>query len=59
MTVTRGRMADNVANLSASMVAELQRRYSGTRVGRQELDGELIEDVEGAFWTRSIIDRVG
>jgi phage terminase large subunit-like protein len=31
--------------------------YGGTRLGRQELDGELIEDVEGALWTRALIEK--
>ena len=30
--------------------------YAGTRLGRQELDGELIEDVAGALWTRALIE---
>jgi len=32
-------------------------RYAGTRLGRQELDAELLEDTEGALWTRAGIDR--
>ncbi|HMN54101.1 MAG TPA: ATP-binding protein, partial [Sphingopyxis sp.] len=31
--------------------------YGGTRLGRQELDGELLEDVEGALWTRALVER--
>jgi len=52
----RGRTADNLAtpeDFRAAMEAE----YRGTRFGRQELDGELIEDVAGALWTRALIQR--
>jgi phage terminase large subunit-like protein len=55
--ITRGSTFDNAANLSASALAELQRRYGGTRLGRQELEGELIEDVEGALWTRNMFEQ--
>src|SRR6185503_3235888 len=34
----------------------MRARYEGTRLGRQELYGELLDDVEGALWTRSILD---
>lgn len=53
---TRGRTADNLAtpdDFRAAMEAE----YRGSRLGRQELDGELLEDVEGALWTRDLIER--
>jgi phage terminase large subunit-like protein len=54
--VTRGRTADNL-NLPAARVARLEADYRGTRKGREELDGELIEDVEGALWTRELIEK--
>lgn len=54
--ITRGSTFDNEANLSPEALAELKRRYEGTRIGRQELMGELIEDVEGALWQRDMID---
>lgn len=47
----------NRANLPAKTIARLERRYEGTRIGRQELYGELLEDVEGALWTHALIDR--
>jgi phage terminase large subunit-like protein len=53
---TRGRTADNL-NLSDDFVAAVTDLYGGTRLGRQELDGELIEDVEGALWTRALIEK--
>ena len=57
VVVTRGRTADNEANLAPGFVAAMAARYGGTRLGRQELDGELIEEVEGALWTRALIER--
>lgn len=35
----------------------MKQAYSGTKLGRQELGGELIDEIEGALWTRSLIDR--
>ncbi len=54
--VTRGRTADNL-NLPAAYVERMEAQYRGTRKGREELDGELIEDVEGALWTRALIEK--
>ncbi|MEM8653623.1 MAG: terminase family protein [Pseudomonadota bacterium] len=48
----------NAANLAKSFLAEVNRRYAGTRLGRQELDGLLLTDVEGAFWTTAMLDAV-
>lgn len=57
VTITRGTTFDNAANLAPSALMELQARYNGTRLGRQELYGEILDDVEGALWTRGVIDR--
>ena len=54
--VTRGRTADNL-NLPAFYVERMEAQYRGTRKGREELDGELIEDFEGALWTRALIEQ--
>jgi phage terminase large subunit-like protein len=54
-SVTRGRTLDNAANLSATALAYLLARYEGTRLGRQELDAELLEDIPGALWSRAMI----
>ena len=58
--VTRGSTFDNAANLSEAALLELRRRYEGTRLGRQELYGELLTDVPGALWQLDQIeaDRV-
>lgn len=55
--ITSGTIYDNAHNLDASSVAEMKARYEGTRLGRQELLGELLEDVEGALWRHEMIDR--
>jgi phage terminase large subunit-like protein len=52
---TRGRTADN-DHLPESFVEAVQRMYGATRLGRQELDGELIEDFVGALWSRAGIE---
>jgi phage terminase large subunit-like protein len=57
VVVTRGCTVENVANLAPAFLSEIMRRYEGTRLGRQELDAELLEDVPGALWQRSWIDR--
>ncbi|HYD13191.1 MAG TPA: terminase family protein [Allosphingosinicella sp.] len=54
--VVRGRTADNLAT-PADFRAAMEAEYRGTRFGRQELDGELIEDVAGALWTRALIEQ--
>ena len=55
--VIRGSTFDNAKNLAPSALVELQARYNGTRLGRQELYGEILDDVEGALWTKGVIDR--
>ena len=51
--VTRAASEVNAANLAQGFLVDMRARHSGTRLGRQELDGEIVEDVEGAFWTRA------
>ncbi len=46
----------NRANLSDSFLEEVRARYAGTRLGRQELDGVLLMDVEGALWSLASIE---
>lgn len=48
--VTRGSTLDNKSNLAESTVRNLYERYSGTRLGRQELEGEILGDIPGALW---------
>src|SRR5690606_22340837 len=47
----------NRAYLAESFLAEVEARYAGTRLGRQELGGVLLEDVEGALWTTAMVER--
>lgn len=54
--VTRGATIDNQANLAVNTVKQLYERYGGTRLGRQELQGEILTDIPGALWNRDIID---
>lgn len=54
--VTRGSTYDNRANLAESFFRDIVTRYEGTRLGRQELNAELLEDVPGALWTVTTID---
>lgn len=53
---TQGKTRENPW-LPASFVEAMIAEYGGTRLGRQELDGEMIEDAEGALWTRELIER--
>ena len=53
---TTGTTYDNAINLSPAFIEDIESRYEGTRLGRQELYAEWLEDVEGALWTESIID---
>jgi phage terminase large subunit-like protein len=56
VVVTRGRTSDNSANLAPSFLSHIVARYEGTRLGRQELNAELLEDTPGALWTRDLIE---
>ena len=57
---THGRTRDN-PHLPPAFVAAMVETYGGTRLGRQELDGELIDDADGALWPRGLLEgcRVG
>lgn len=55
VAVTRATTHDN-PHLAAMVRARLEKRYAGTRLGRQELGGELLEDVEGALWSYSMLE---
>jgi predicted phage terminase large subunit-like protein len=49
-------MRDNIANLSSSTIETLEKIYAGTRLGRQELYGDILEDAEGALWNVALIE---
>lgn len=54
--ITRASSYDNRANLAPAFFDAIIRKYEGTRLGRQELEAELLEDIPGALWTRAMID---
>lgn len=56
VAVTRSRTADNQANLADGFYDFMQARYGASTLGRQELDGELIADHDGALWKRDWIE---
>ena len=53
---TRHSSYENRANLAPAFFEDIVRKYEGTRIGRQELNAEILTDVPGALWTRSLID---
>ena len=55
--IVRGSTFDNAANLAPQALLELQARYAGTRMGRQELYGELLTESDSALWTRALLDE--
>jgi phage terminase large subunit-like protein len=55
---TRPRLEHNRRNLEPSIVEEWERLYAGTRLGKQELEGIVLEDVEGALWTLQLIEEL-
>jgi phage terminase large subunit-like protein len=55
--VTRGSTYDNKANLAKNFYDKIITKYEGTRLGRQELMAELLDDRPGALWTLKAIDR--
>jgi len=54
IVVVRGRTRDNTS-LSASYIDVIEGKYAGTTMGRQELDGELLDAIEGALWSEDMI----
>src|SRR5690606_37447193 len=55
-TVMRMRTQENAENLAEGFIAAIRARYAGTRLARQELDGELIEDRPDALWSRAVLE---
>jgi phage terminase large subunit-like protein len=56
--VTRGNTFENRSNLAPTFLQAIERRYSGSRLGRQEIFAEILEDVPGALWSRPLIDEL-
>jgi len=55
--ITAGTTYENRANLPEAFFNNIVKRYEGTRIGRQELDAEILEDIAGALWNRACFDR--
>jgi phage terminase large subunit-like protein len=56
--VTRGSSYENRANLADAFFAQIIRKYEGTRLGRQEIEAELLDDVPGALWNRTRLEEL-
>ncbi|MBV9551694.1 MAG: DNA-packaging protein [Alphaproteobacteria bacterium] len=56
VVVTRGSTFENRGNLAPAFLDQIVRRYEGTRLGRQELEAEILDDVPGALWNHGLID---
>lgn len=54
--VTKGSTFDNAANLAPGFLSRLRKRYEGTRLGRQELEAQMLEDTPGALWTLGLFE---
>lgn len=55
--VTRGSTFENSVNLAKPFLDNIKAKYEGTRLGRQELEAEVLDDVPGSLWTREILDK--
>lgn len=55
--ITRGSTYDNAENLAKPFLDTIIAKYSGTRLGRQEINAEILEDTPGALWTRAELDN--
>ena len=55
--VTRASTRDNAFNLAPGFLDTVLTRYAGTRLGRQEIDGEIVDDRPDALWSRALIER--
>lgn len=55
--VTRGSTFSNAANLDGETLRFLTQKYGGTTLGRQELEGDLLDDLDGALWHRAMLDE--
>lgn len=56
--VTCGHTLENKANLAPQFLKKITEKYEGTRLGRQELEGKILDDNPGALWKRSQIDEL-
>lgn len=57
VVLTRGTTYENKLNLAEAFFRKIIRKYEGTTLGRQELKGELLDDIPGALWKRALLDE--
>lgn len=57
VAISRGRTIDNAGRLPDRFMDAIEAEFGGTQLARQEIDGELLEDIEGALWTRSMLEQ--
>lgn len=57
VSMVRGSTYDNAANLSTDFITEIKREYEGTSIGRQEIDGELLDDMDGPLFSQEWINK--
>jgi len=57
VAITRGSTLDNTENLAARFIDAVASEFGGTQLARQEIDGELLDDIEGALWNRSLLEE--
>jgi phage terminase large subunit-like protein len=56
--ITRGSTFDNARHLPLRFLDAIESEFAGSQLARQEIAGELLEDIEGALWTRSLLEQV-
>ena len=55
--VSKGSTYDNAANLAGTFLDAVRKTYEGTRLGRQELYAEILDEASGALWNRSLLAK--
>lgn len=58
VAISRGATGDNAQNLPERFLDAIASEFGETQLARQEIDGELLEDIEGALWTRALLEQV-
>lgn len=57
VVITSGSTLDNTENLAVRFIAAIDSEFGDTQLARQEIAGELLDDIEGALWTRSLLEQ--
>lgn len=55
--IARATTHDNALNLAANFLRKIDRKYGGTRIGKQEIDGKILGDDDGALWTEDGLEK--